>query len=258
MNELLATTWGLSLRHARTMVRIKTFLVLDLVQPMIWLLLYGQLFERAVQIPGFKAASYLEFITPGIVVMTAFFGALWSGMTVVTDVRSGIIDRYLTTPASVAGIVLSRVVVVAVRVAAQAVIVVAVAMAAGARPDSGPLGFAVMLVASAILAVAFGALSTGLAIASRREETLIAVNQVLGLPLLFVSAIFIARNLMPGWMADVASLNPLQWAVDASRAALQAHPDWAIIWTCLSLLAVFAVICTAFSIRVLDGYRSKA
>jgi ABC-2 type transport system permease protein len=255
---VIETTWGLSLRHARTMVRVKAFLLLDLIQPMIWLLLYGQLFERAIQIPGFHATSYLEFITPGIVVMTAFFGALWSGMTVVTDVREGIIDRYLTTPASVPGVVLSRVVVVALRIAAQATLVVIVAYLAGARPDGGVVGFAIMIAASAMLAAAFGALSTGLAIATRREETLIAVNQVVGLPLTFVSAIFIARNLMPGWMGDIASLNPLQWAVDAARAALASDPDWPLIWSRLALLGIFAAICTGFSVWTLDRYRTTA
>src|SRR5262249_724325 len=91
-----ATTLSLSQRHIRTTLRIPVFVALTLFQPIIWLALYGQLFQKAVQIPGFDASDYTAFLAPGVVVMTALFSGIWSGMATVADLDHGIIDRYLT------------------------------------------------------------------------------------------------------------------------------------------------------------------
>lgn len=83
----LSDTYHLTVRHIRTSLRIPIWIIVMLVQPIIWLTLYGQLFRRVVEIPGFESASYIQFLTPGVVIMTAFFGAAWSGMGLVEDLQ---------------------------------------------------------------------------------------------------------------------------------------------------------------------------
>ena len=85
-------------RHQRNFLRQPIWLVFALTQPMFWLLLYSQLFRRIVDLPGFETDSYVQFLTPGIVVMTAFFGATWSGMSMIDDLDRGVIQRFLATP----------------------------------------------------------------------------------------------------------------------------------------------------------------
>ena len=95
----LRQTWQVSLRYFRVLLRQPAFLVITIVQPLIWLLLFGALFKSVTQIPGFASASYLDFLTPGIVVMLAVSSAGWTGMGFIEDIDSGVMDRMLVSPA---------------------------------------------------------------------------------------------------------------------------------------------------------------
>ena len=102
-------TWYMLGRQARNLMREPIWVVLLLVQPMVWLLLYGQLFKHVPRLGGFGTQSYITFLAPGIVVMQAFFGASWSGMGMITDLDRGVIERFLATPASrLAGVARNR------------------------------------------------------------------------------------------------------------------------------------------------------
>jgi ABC-2 type transport system permease protein len=85
-------------RSLRALWRQPVWIFTTLVQPVIWLLLFGALFKRVVEIPGFGSGSYIEFLTPGVVIMTAFFSASWSGMAMIEDYERGILDRFLSSP----------------------------------------------------------------------------------------------------------------------------------------------------------------
>ena len=93
-------TWFMIVRQTRNLMREPIWIALLLIQPMIWLLLYGQLFKRVVDIPSFGASSYIAFLAPGIVIMNAFFSAMWSGMATIEDLNRDVIERFLATPVS--------------------------------------------------------------------------------------------------------------------------------------------------------------
>ena len=76
------------------------FVVIMLIQPMIWLLLFGQLFKRVVELPGFASGAYIDFLTPGVVVMTVLFSSGWAGMAFIEDMDRGVMDRMLSSPVS--------------------------------------------------------------------------------------------------------------------------------------------------------------
>src|SRR6185369_7826272 len=98
--SLVAHSALLAVRSIRTLIRVPAFAIATLVQPIIWLLLFGQLFKPVVQVPGFSpgTGSYLEFITPGIIVMTALFSSGWAGTVYIEDMNSGVMDRLLASP----------------------------------------------------------------------------------------------------------------------------------------------------------------
>ena len=87
-------------RQARNLMREPIWIVLLLVQPMVWLVLYGQLFRNVTRLGGFGTGSYITFLAPAIVVMNAFFGATWSGMAMIADLDHKFVERFLATPAS--------------------------------------------------------------------------------------------------------------------------------------------------------------
>src|SRR5204863_3311597 len=88
----------MTVRHLLALWRQPWFVAITLVQPIIWLLLYGFLFKRVVDIPGFHGGSYIEFLTPGIVVMSALFSAGWHGMGLINALEAGIMDRFIVSP----------------------------------------------------------------------------------------------------------------------------------------------------------------
>jgi ABC-2 type transport system permease protein len=98
MSAAIRQTWQVNLRYVRFLARQPAFLGITLTQPIIWLLLFGALFKAVTQIPGFHGDSYVDFLTPGIVVMLAVSSAGWTGMGFIEDINAGIMDRLLVSP----------------------------------------------------------------------------------------------------------------------------------------------------------------
>ena len=250
-------TFYLTIRHIRTTLRIPIWIFVTLVQPIIWLTLYGQLFRRVVEIPGFESASYIQFLTPGVVIMTAFFGAAWSGMGLIEDLQEGVVDRMLATPVNRGALIAARVLHSSLTVTIQSVIILIVGLVLGASFDGGPGGAVAILVLAGLLGAGFAAISSGAALMLRRDETLIAVINFFGLPLIFLSSAFMASDLMPGWIRFIAQGNPVNWAVDAARNAMLGV-EWASIWANIGLLAAFVLLTGWLSTQAFRSYRRAA
>lgn len=255
MSAALAQTRAMTLRHLREVWRQPWFIAIMLVQPLIWLLLFGSLFKRVVEIPGFGGGDYIDFLTPGLVVMTALFSAGWSGMGVIEDLNRGVMDRFLVSPVSRASLIAGRLGSLSLTVAIQALIVVAIGMAVGARFPGGVVGVVVLVRCSVLLACAVGSLSIGLALVTRQEETLIGAVQLVVLPATFLSAGLMAASLAPGWVQAVARFNPVNWAVEAGRGALGNDVDWGLVGSRAGLLVGLAVLCGWVATRAFRSYQ---
>jgi ABC-2 type transport system permease protein len=253
--KTLNDTAHMTVRHLMALWRQPWWIAVTLVQPVIWLLLFGALFQAVTDIPGFGSDNYIQFLAPGVVVMTAFFGAGWVGMPVIEDIDRGVIDRFLVSPVGREALIGGRLVAASVTIAIQSLIIVGLALIAGASFDNSVLGVAVLIAVSVLIAAAFGCLSIGLALLARREETVIATVQFLLLPLSFMSVTFMQKSLMPGWMQTVSDYNPLNWAVEAGRDAVSASPDWGSIAGKSALLVAFLLLCGAFAMRAFGTYQ---
>lgn len=250
----LSQSLYLFLRHWRNLMRQPIWIAMMLIQPMFWLLLYSQLFRRITDLPGFGTTSYVDYLTPGIAVMTAFFSGTWAGMGTIEDLDRGVIERFLATPARRVAIVFARVIQSAVTATIQAVIILVVGLFLGAT-NGGPLGWLVIMLAAFLVAAGFSGISNGIALLTRQEATMIAVANFIGLPLLFFSSILIASNLIPGWMETLSLANPVEWAVRASRAQVLPGTDWPRIALYLLLLAGFTALTAAFATRCFRAYQ---
>ena len=243
------------IRYMRALARQPAWIFVTLVQPVIWLLLFGALFERTVDIPGFASDSYIEFLAPGVVVMTAFFSAGWSGMGMIQDYDRGILDRLLSSPvkriALVAGPLMQNALVILV----QSVIIVVLALILGASFPNGVLGVIALIVISSLLGAGFGALSNGLALVFLKEESLIATMVFLQLPLTFLSGAFMQESLQPEWMQVVADFNPVNWAIEAGRNVAMEELDWSLVLTRTGLLIAFVVAAGVMATRTFRTYQ---
>src|SRR5256885_8996362 len=149
--KTLTDTWFMIVRQARNLMREPIWIVLILVQPMVWLILYGQLFKNVTRLGGFGTNSYVTFLAPAIVVMNSFFGATWSGMSMVSDLDRKFVERFLATPASRLSLVLSQIVRSALTAAIQAVVILVVALALGVRVHTGAAGWLVIVVVAMLV-----------------------------------------------------------------------------------------------------------
>ncbi len=251
----VAHTWYMTIRSMRALWRQPWWIAISLTQPIIWLLLYGALFKKTVEIPGFSAGSYIDFLTPGIVVMSAVFSGGWGGMALLDDIDRGVLDRFLVSPASRLALTSGRLVQTGASIAVQTVIIVVLGLVVGAELAGGVLGVLVLIVAAALIGWSLGSLSNGLALLVRKEETLIAAINMFVLPLTFLSTVFMQRSLTPGWIQDVARFNPVDWAVSAGREALGDDVDWGSVFGYLGLLVGFAALCTWLSSRAFRAYQ---
>jgi ABC-2 type transport system permease protein len=240
-------TWYMIGRQARNLLREPIWIAILLVQPMVWLLLYGQLFKNVTRLGGFGTSSYITFLAPAIVVMNAFFSASWSGMSMVFDIERKFVERFLATPASQLSLVLSQIVRSALTAAIQGAIILLVALALGVRVHSGALGWLVILLTAVLVNAAFAGFSQGVALLVRRESTVIALANFLSLPLLFLSSTLLAQAQMPHWMRVLSNFNPVNWGVRAARSVVLPGTDWGSVGAHLGYLLALSVVTAAFA-----------
>src|SRR5665213_8067 len=251
---MLRQTGWMVVRQLRNLMRQPIWIALMVIQPLIWLLLYGQLFSRVGQLRG-GAGSYVEFLAPGIVCMNAFFGGSWSGMAMISDLDRHVIDRFLAAPASRFAIILSQVVRAGITAVLQALLLLLVGLALGVRVHSGVLGWLAVFAASALLAMAFAGLSHGIALLVRKEASMIAAANFIGLPLMFISSILIPTSSMPHWIEVLSRFNPVNWGVRAARNAIVTGGDWGATGVYLLMLLAAVVVTSLFATWCFRGYQ---
>jgi ABC-2 type transport system permease protein len=243
-------------RAVRTLLRQPAYAAITLVQPVIWLLLFGALFTSVVRIPGFSGpGSYLEFLTPGVIVMTALFSSGWAGTVYIEDMNRGVMDRMLASPVRRGAMMISTLAYQGLTTCVQTLIVFAIAFATGARFSGGAAGIGVTVLASVLVAVIIASLSNAVALLVRQQDALIGISQFIVLPLQFLSSAIMDTKLSPGWVQHVARYNPVDWAVVASRETLFSGTDWGAVWPRLGALIALAAAMAWLGTRAFGSYQ---
>jgi len=251
LSEISQETLALCRRLFVQLVRRPSTLVAGVLQPLIWLVLFGALFSRAPEglLPG--GSSYGRFLGAGVIVFTAFSGALNAGLPLMFDREFGFLNRLLVAPLrSRSSIVLASVLYITAMSLVQSLAIMLTAALLGYGWPGGS-GLLVVLVTLLLLVFAVTALSLGLAFALPGHIELIAVIFVANLPLLFASTALAPISFMPPWLGWLAALNPLTFAIEPIRAVysgsfhlgdvvLNAPYGSLTAGTCLGLLAVLS------------------
>ena len=248
-------TWQVTLRGIRVLVRQPAYLAMTLTQPIIWLLLFGALFKAITRIPGFDGGSYINFLTPGVVVMLAVSSAGWTGMGFIEDIAGGVIDRELASPVWRGALNAGSVIYAALMVALQTVLIVLLALALGANYVGGVGGVLLLILVAALLAAAFASLSNGVALLARQREALIGAVTFVILPLTFLSTALMQQSLVPAWIRTVARFNPVNWAVEAGRSAAMQHIDWGLVASRIGLLLALTLLSATLATRAFVHYQ---
>lgn len=225
--EFVQETLALTKRLFIQLQRRPSTLIAGIIQPLMWLILFGALFQNAPQGMFGEGLSYGKFIGAGVLVFTAFAGALNAGLPVMFDREFGFLNRLLVAPlASRFSIVAANAIyIIALTLLQAAAIIITCAFLGAGFPS--PVGLGVISLIVFLLVVGVTALSLGLAFALPGHIELIAVIFVTNLPLLFASTALAPLSFMPSWLQVVASLNPLSYAIEPIRY-LYTHSDWSL------------------------------
>src|SRR2546427_3755747 len=242
----------LFVRSMKKLVRNPILVFFSLFQPIIFLLLFTQLFSNLGRFIGSGTLSYTTFATAGIVLQNAFSSAFQSGTAVVDDIKSGFLAKILATPASRASILLGRLLSDAFRVFAQSLIILVLAYGLGVFPATGILGYILILVTVAFFGLAWSGISLALGLRTKSAETVFGIAGTLTFPLLFMSTALMKPELMPTWMQNVSAYNPISFAVNAIRDLIMTGYVWnsfSQAYGVISLIAVLTLGATLYEFR---------
>ncbi len=195
-------------------------LTFSLVQPLMWMLFFGFLFQRYALEDLPAGIRYLDFLVPGICAMTVLFGASQSGIELIRDMQTRFLQRVLATPASKLMIMAGKITADTSRLIIQASLVLLLGWALGANLQFsiGPL--LTMLMSLLLFAIAFCSLSCWIALRARSQENMATFVHIVNMPLLFTSTALVPSKQMPDWLATMAQFNPLSLVVNNCRDAL--------------------------------------
>ncbi len=234
---MMAETWQLMIRDLKKWIRTPAWLFASLIQPILWLVLFGSAFNPANLIPQtagvaftsglvlksvFEGApNYITFLTAGMLCFLMTSAAMWAGGPLITDRALGYLDKLLAAPISRSSITLSLVFSSVIKgVILSAILFVAALLIPGGlvlSPGFGLLDLLGVFATLIALAVSFLWLFIGLAVRISKFETAAAISSTIGLPLLFASSALFPVSGMPGWLRGIADINPISKAADILR-----------------------------------------
>src|SRR6266540_5638868 len=203
-------TWLIFQRQMMLMLRNPVWLVVGIIQPVFYLLLFGPLLKSALQVHS-NAEAYKIFV-PGLLVLLAMFGPLFTGFGLIAELRAGVIERSRVTPVSRLALLLGRSLRDVVSLLVQCLIITLLSIPFGLRVQLGDVVLAFLLLG--LIALMLSALSYGIALKLRSEDALAPLLNTVGQPVLLLSGILLPMTLAPGWLKGVSKWNPFSWAVD--------------------------------------------
>jgi ABC-2 type transport system permease protein len=194
------------------------------IQPALWLLIYGETFNRIHAIPTPHGISYLAYLAPGIIGQSALFVAIFYGIQIIWERDAGVLTKLMVTPTPRSALITGKAFAAGLRSVIQAAVVVVLSAILGVALTTNPL----KLIATAFIVVLgsafFSCLSMTIAGLALRRDRLMGIGQAITMPLFFTSSALYPVELMPGWLQVLTRFNPLSYEIDALRGLLIGTP----------------------------------
>lgn len=247
--ETLADSRVMAGRQLRKVLRRPMYVVYLFVQPVILVLLFRYVFGGAIATGG---VSYVDYLMPGIIAMTAVFGALTTGLGLTEDMAAGVIDRLRSLPIAHSALLIGRTAADLATNVVSMVVMLAIGFIVGFRPSEPVWSVALALGLILAFAYVFSWISAFVGISVRNPETAQSIGFIWVFPLVFASSAFVPTDSMPAALRAFADLNPVTLVVDAARALMIGHGDaLAPALGTLAWLAALLVVFVPLSVRAL-------
>jgi ABC-2 type transport system permease protein len=212
----LQQTFAVAESDIRKLIHDPVELITRMVQPVLWLVVFGQVFARTRAIPT-GGLPYLDFMAPGVLAQSVLFGAIFYGISLIWERDLGVVHKFLVSPAPRTALVLGRAVSSAIRGFCQAVVVYLLAFLLGVGLRLEVHAIVGVLAVVSLGAATFSTFSLIAACIVKSRERFMGIGQVLTMPLFFASNAIYPLSMMPVWLRSLSSVNPLTYQVDALR-----------------------------------------
>jgi ABC-2 type transport system permease protein len=237
--KTLRDTWLVFQRSVLLTLRTPVWLFFGLMQPILYLVLFGPLLEKIVQAPGFPPGGAWNVFVPGLLIQIAMFGASFVGFGLIAELRYGVVERMRVTPMSRVAMLLGRSLRDVLFLLFQAIVLIVIAIPFGLRIDAEAIALTLALLA--LIGLALAPFSYTLGLWTKSEDALAPAINTIVFPVLLLSGILLPMSLAPDWLQTLANFNPFSHAVDAARALFNGDFGNQEIFIGVALMAVLAV-----------------
>lgn len=246
--KFLRDTWLIFSRQIQLLVRQPVWVFVGVFQPVMYLLLFAPLLRPALSPLGISSdADVYRIFVPGLLVLLALFGGLFSGFGLIAELRAGVIERSRVTPVSRTALLIGRCLRDVVTLFVQAVIITLLSLAFGLRVNLGYLLLAYLMLG--LIALMTSAISAAVALAVKSEDALAPIMNTVTQPIFLLSGILLPLTFAPMWLQRIAEWNPFSWAVDGTRALFSGAIGDNTVWQGLLIVGALTVLSVFWAAR---------
>ena len=245
--KVLTDTWLVFGRYFGLFIRNPVWVVIGVVQPLLYLLLFAPLLKSVASVQGFPSGGAYNVFVPGLLVQLGMFGAAGVGFSLISELRFGVIERLRVTPVSRVALLLGRAMRDVLSILSQSLILILLALPFGLSIH--PLGVVIVLALIALIGLLTASIAYAVALWLRSEDSYAPLIFTSSLPILLLSGVLLPLGLASQWLRTIAAANPLSYAVDAARAIFIDHPGDPSVIKGVLIMLVLAVVAVGIGAR---------
>jgi len=236
-------TYTIFWREMKRYRKSRSGVIIRLIQPVVWIIVIGNTFvetQPLIQSVGF-AGEYIEFMAPGVIILTAIFTSIFGGVNTLWDRRYGFMNKALTSPISRSSIALGKMLAISLIAAFQATLVLGIALAIGVS-FPGPLLVIPIMAIVIMFSLGFSGISVMVAATAKSQETFWGIINFLGMPLFMLSPALFPLELLPEWLATAARFNPVTYTILLIRGMMTGVSEGVDPLLSVGIIVVFVVV----------------
>jgi ABC-2 type transport system permease protein len=245
--KLLRDTWLVFGRYFALLIGNPAWVVLGILQPFLYLVLFAPLLKSIASTPGFPRGGAYNVFVPGLLIQLGMFGAAGVGFSLIAELRAGVIERFRVTPVSRVALLLGRALRDILTLVIQSIVLIALSIPFGLKIQLG--GVLIVLALVALIGLATACTAYACALWLKSEDSYAPLIFTSTLPLLLLSGVLLPLTFAPDWLRRIASVNPLSYAVDAARAVFLEHLGDPSVAKGIAIMAVLSAVAMVAAAR---------
>lgn len=240
---MIYDTYSIFWREMKRYKKSKNALIIRLIQPVVWMVVIGNTFAETqplIQSVGF-AGKYIEFMIPGVVVLTAITTSIFGGVNILWDRKYGFMNKALMSPISRSSLALGKILAISLISALQTVMILGIALAIGVEFSNFLVIIPIMAIVI-LFSLGFSAISVTIAASVKSQDTFWGMINFLGMPLFMLSPALFPLSLLPDWLETLARLNPVTYTVLLVREMMTGVGEGVSVVFSISVIAGFVLV----------------